>query len=130
MDEQFDFFPTNMFERKNFYFHCSCYRVWNNGEVIHQGNNSFDVVGIVTDKILEVVVKSHLLDKYTISQFNLCDISLSGNRILWSAFTDDPLWKVPTALSLFYRNKALVRVSITVEYPQLLIEMDGSSFEL
>lgn len=131
MDEQFDLFPTNMFEmlgkieRNNFNFRCSYYRIWYNGQVIQQGHGGFDVIGIVTDEILDVSVNSHIFDKYAVSPFVMENISLSQDRMLWSSFTDTPSRKVPTALSLFFRRGVLSRVSITIDFPQMLIEMDG-----
>lgn len=135
MNEQFDTFPTNMFgmlgkiEKEDFCFRCSCYRIWYNGQVIRQGNGGFDVIGTVADDILHVDVMTGDLAEYTVSSFVMEKISLSGDRILWSEFTNSPSWKIPTALSLFFKKGVLARVSITIDSPQMLIEMDGCPLE-
>ena len=132
MEEKFDSFPVNMFEtggtikRKDFYFFCADYRIWYDGKILQQGKGRFEVNGIVSnDGTLNVTINSDLLDQYTFQKFNLKDISLSGNRILWSDFSKNADTNEPTALSLFYKQSVLSRVSITISIPQLLIEMDG-----
>lgn len=39
------------------------------------------------------------------------------------------LYRKPTALSLFFKKGVLARVSITIDSPQMLIEMDGYPLE-
>ena len=135
MDEMFDTFPTNMFEmlgkieREDFCFCCSSYKVWHKGQIIQQGLGGFNVIGIVAGDILHVDVMTGELDKYTVSPFVLDCISLSGDRVLWSSLTDSSSPKVPTALSLFFKKGVLSRVSITIDCPQMLIEMDGYPLE-
>lgn len=136
MNEKFDTFPTNMFEmlgkieKEDFCFRCSYYRVWYNGQVTRQGNGGFDVIGIVTDDILHVnVMDTGDLAEYTVSSFVMEKISLSRDCVLWSAFTNSPSQKIPTALSLFFKKGVLARVSITIDSPQMLIEMDGYPLE-
>ncbi len=108
MNEQFDTFPVNIFgmlgkiEKKDFCFRCSYYRIWYNGQVIQQGNGGFDVIGIVANDILHVDVMTGDLAEYTVSSFEMGKISLNRDRVLWSAFTNSPLQKMPTALSLFF----------------------------
>ena len=135
MNEQFDTFPVNIFgmlgkiEKEDFCFRCSYYRIWYNGQVIQQGNGGFDVIGIVANDILHVDVMTGDLAEYTVSSFEMGKISLNRDRVLWSAFTNSPLQKMPTALSLFFKKGVLARVSITIDSPQMLIEMDGYPLE-
>lgn len=132
MRERFDSFPVNMFEtagpieRKGFNFQCSEYRIWAGGRVIQQGKTSFIVQGQTINGTLIVNVHSEIFNQYLSNNlFYFEDISLSQDRILWLNANQSAKVNQPTALSLFFKKSILARVAITIDIPQILIEIDG-----
>jgi hypothetical protein len=120
-------------DRKPFKFQCEGYKVWFNGQVIQRGNEMFRVIGEISgNKTLAVYIRSEIFSKYVTNEFYFHEISLNKDRILWSnnlMSVSEVTDKMPSAFSLFYKNRILSRVAITIDNPQILIELDGISTE-
>ena len=130
--ENFDSFPVNLFEtlgpiyREGFRFKSSAYRVWFDGKIIKEEKKSFGVEGVVVERELLVEINTNLFSQFLEPRLSFMDISYNRDRVLW-VNVNSLKKQNASALSLFYRNSQLARVAISVDNPQVLIEIDGYS---
>lgn len=134
-NDKFDSFPVNIcesigeIERRGFNFVCSSYRIWSGGSIILQDKGDFNIYGMVSDGILGVGISSDIFSKFVCESFYFENISTTKDRVLWTKSSQLVSERTASALSLFYKKMVLSRVAITIDSPQVLIEMDGKPTE-
>lgn len=136
-NEDFDLFPVNILEsngpieRKGFNFQSTGYKIWSEGNIIQQGQESFIILGNISNNTLTVYLRSDKFSKYMNNEIHFRDISSNRDRLLWMNSNEYmPENKKPTALSLFFKNSILSRILFTIDIPQILIEIDGQPSDI
>lgn len=135
MEEVYDQFPINILEMGGriertpigFMIHAVC--VWESGRCILRSKKNAVIIGKIVNEEMHIELRCVDLDEYIDNNLIFSEISLNGDRVLWSnGFFEGGYSSrdnVPAYLSLFYQLGDLRKVQFSNQ--RYLIEFYGTT---